>query len=110
MPPCKGWNVKEVSRSMKFRKMASVLLAASLLIGCAAAENRTIFKKLSEEESMANEALPVEERAESFSPAGLLSLKDRAAILVQDDTSRLYSLYTWQPGQQEMALVASNMY
>ena len=95
---------------MKFRKMASVLLAASLLIGCAAAENRTIFKKLSEEESMANEALPVEERAESFSPAGLLSLKDRAAILVQDDTSRLYSLYTWQPGQQEMALVASNMY
>ena len=95
---------------MKFRKMASVLLAASLLIGCAAAENRTIFKKLSEEESMANEALPVEERAESFSPAGLLSLNDRAAILVQDDTSRLYSLYTWQPGQQEMALVASNMY
>ena len=68
---------------MKFRKMASVLLAASLLIGCAAAENRTIFKKLSEEESMANEALPVEERAESFSPAGLLSLKDRAAILVK---------------------------
>ena len=95
---------------MKFRKMASVLLAASLLIGCAAAENRTIFKRMSEEESMANEALPVEERAESFSPAGLLSLKDRAAILVQDDTSRLYSLYTWQPGQQEMALVASNMY
>ena len=45
---------------MKFRKMASVLLAASLLIGCAAAENRTIFKKLSEEESMANEALPME--------------------------------------------------
>ena len=39
---------------MKFRKMASVLLAASLLIGCAAAENRTIFKKLSEEESMAH--------------------------------------------------------
>ena len=36
---------------MKFRKMASVLLAASLLIGCAAAENRTIFKKLSEEET-----------------------------------------------------------
>lgn len=59
---------------------------------------------------MLNEALPVEERAESFSPAGLLSLNDRAAILVQDDTSRLYSLYTWQPGQQEMALVASNMY
>lgn len=83
------------------QKMASVLLAASLLIGCAAAENRTIFKRMSEEESMANEALPVEERAESFSPAGLLSLKDRAAILVQDDTSRLYSLYTWQPGQQE---------
>ena len=26
---------------MKFRKMASVLLAASLLIGCAAAENRS---------------------------------------------------------------------
>ena len=40
---------------MKFRKMASVLLAASLLIGCAAAENRTIFKKLSEEETMLNE-------------------------------------------------------
>ena len=39
---------------MKFRKMASVLLAASLLIGCAAAENRTIFKKLSEEETMLN--------------------------------------------------------
>lgn len=95
---------------MKFRKMASVLLAASLLIGCAAAENRTIFKRMSEEETMLNEALPVEERAESFSPAGLLSLNDRAAILVQDDTSRLYSLYTWQPGQQEMALVASNMY
>lgn len=55
---------------MKFRKMASVLLAASLLIGCAAAENRTIFKRMSEEESMANEALPVEERAESFSPGG----------------------------------------
>ena len=52
---------------MKFRKMASVLLAASLLIGCAAAENRTIFKKLSEEESMANEALPVEERADMSS-------------------------------------------
>ena len=59
---------------------------------------------------MANEALPVEERAESFSPAGLLSLNDRVAILMQEQTSRLYSLYTWQPGQQEMALVASNMY
>ena len=82
---------------MKFRKMASVLLAASLLIGCAAAENRTIFERMSEEESMANEALPVEERAESFSPAGLLSLNDRVAILMQEQTSRLYSLYTWRP-------------
>ena len=47
---------------MKFRKMASVLLAASLLIGCAAAENRTIFKSMGEDESIANEALPKEER------------------------------------------------
>ena len=29
---------------------------------------------------------------------------------MQEQTSRLYSLYTWQPGQQEMTLVASNMY
>ena len=95
---------------MKFRKMASVLLAASLMIGCAAAENRTIFKSMSEEESMANETLPVEERKESFSPERLLSMNSSVAILMQEDTSRLYSLYTWQPGQQEMTLVASNIY
>lgn len=106
----KGRNVKEVSRSMKFRKMASVLLAASLMIGCAAAENRTIFKSMSEEESMANEALPVEERKENFSPERLLSMNSSVAILMQEQTSRLYSLYTWQPGQQEMTLVASNIY
>lgn len=95
---------------MKFRKMASVLLAASLLIGCAAAENRTIFKSMGEDESIANEALPKEERKESYSPEGLLSLNSSVAILMQEQTSRLYSLYTWQPGQQEMTLVASNMY
>lgn len=95
---------------MKFRKMASVLLAASLLIGCAAAENRTIFKSMGEDESIANEALPKEERKESYSTEGLLSLNSSVAILMQEQTSRLYSLYTWQPGQQEMTLVASNMY
>ena len=86
--------MKEVSRSMKFRKMASVLLAASLLIGCAAAENRTIFKSMGEDESIANEALPKEERKESYSPEGLLSLNSGVAILMQEQTSRLYSLYT----------------
>lgn len=95
---------------MKFRKMASVLLAASLLIGCAAAENRTIFKSMGEDESITNEALPKEERKESYSPEGLLPLNDRVAILMQEATSRLYSLFTWQPGQQEMTLVASNIY
>ena len=92
---------------MKFRKMASVLLAASLLIGCAAAENRTIFKSMGEDESITNEALPKEERKESYSPEGLLPLNDRVAILMQEATSRLYSLFTWQPGQQEMTIVAS---
>ena len=90
--------------------MASVLLAASLLIGCAAAENRTIFKSMSEEETTANQALPREERQAELEVQSVLSLKDSVAILMQDQTSHMYSLYTWQPGQQEMTLVASNIY
>lgn len=95
---------------MKFRKMASVLLAASLMLGCAAAENRTIYAMLSEDERIANEALPMAERETILEPQYVLSMKDGVAILMQDESTRLYSLYTWQPGQQEMTLVASNIY
>ena len=73
---------------MKFRKMASVLLAASLLIGCAAAENRTIFKSMGEDESIANEALPKEERKESYSPEGLLSMNRKWRSLRRICTER----------------------
>ena len=85
-----------------------MLLAASLMLGCAAAENRTIYRVMSEEERIANAELPPEERKEEVSPQRVMSMKDGVAVLMRGDS--LYSLYTWQPGQQEMTLVASNIF
>ena len=76
----------------------------SLLIGCAAAENRTIFKKLSEEETMLNETLPVEERAESFSPAGMLAGMTARRFLCKMTPRACIRSTLGSPVSREMAL------
>lgn len=92
------------------KRKAAFLLALLLMMSSALAENRVIFRGMTEEEEMANELLPEEEQRQTLYVSGVYSMGDQAVILMRDRETSLCSIYTWQEGQESMTLLAENLF
>ncbi len=102
---------KEVNSLMKnLKRMMALLMALMLLMGTALAENRIIFRGMTDEEEMANELLPEEEREPEMYVYGVYGMGDQAVIVMRNYETGLLSMYTWQEGQENMTLLADNLY
>lgn len=92
------------------KKAAAMMMAIALMSAGAVAENRVVYRGMTEAEELANEVLPEEERVQELRVYAIRGVGNQAQIVMRNNETGMYELYTWQEGQTEMTLLANNLY
>lgn len=92
------------------KKAAAMMMAIALMSAGAVAENRVVYRGMTEAEELANDLLPDEERVQQMRVYAIRGVGNQAQIVMRNNETGMYALYTWQEGQTEMTLLADNLF
>ncbi len=95
---------------MKMKRLVSMMLATCLLLCTALAENRTLYKTMTEEESAANAELAAEERQSDYRLRQVLAVGDGFRLVMRDVNLVTSDLFSWREGEEGLTLVAKNLF